>query len=451
MKTSCYKNDKPHAEKQLSRREFIWMASLSTAGLAAGCATNPVSGKSQLMLMSEAQEIQLDKQHSPRQFSMDYGPVQDTKLNDYLQETGTKMAKHTHRPQMPYSFRAVNATYVNAYAFPGGSIATTRGILLSLENEAELAALLGHELGHVNARHSAEQMSKGTLTQAVLMGATIAASTQGEGWGQLAQIAGMVGGSALLARYSRDNERQADSLGMEYMVRSQYSPEGMVGLMDVLKGLSKHKPGISQVLFSSHPMSTERYDTAVGRAKSSYPQAQKNPVHRERYMDMTADLRKKKGAIETMQKAEIDMARKKFPQAEKSLGQALMQAPGDYAGLMMMSKCLLAQKKNTEAKQFADKAKQVYPQEAQAYHASGFAAIRLKQYNKALSDFGRYDQLLPGDPNTGFFKGLALEGMHQRPAAAKAYRQYLQQVRQGNMAKHAYQRLNQWGYVRKKQ
>jgi len=437
--------------KNISRRDFLWMSSMSAAGLVAGCATNPVTGKSQLMLISEDQEIQTDKQQSPHQFSADYGPVQDSGLNNYLQQTGKRMAAHTHRPQMPYSFRAVNATYVNAYAFPGGSIAATRGILISLDNEAELAALLGHELGHVNARHTAEQMSKGTLTQLVLLGATIAASTQGEGWGQLAQVAGAIGGSALLAKYSRDHERQADALGMEYMVRNGYSPRGMIDLMGVLKGLSKHKPGLSQVLFASHPMGSERYDTAVQRAHAKYAAALKNPIYRDRYMDHTVRLRKIKGAIETMQKSEVAMARKKYPEAEEDLKNALTQVPNDYAGLLMMSKCLLAQNKNRQAKRFADKAKQVYPQEAQARHVSGVAAIRLKRFNEALRDFDQYEKLLPGNPTTGFFKGLAFEGMHQRQAAARSYGRYLQQIKQGNMARHAYQRLNQWGYIRKKQ
>lgn len=439
-----------NTEKRLTRREFIWMASLSTAGLVAGCATNPVSGKSQLMLMSENQEIQIDKQHSPHQFSTDYGPVLDSRLNDYLQQTGKKMAERTHRPQMPYSFRAVNATYVNAYAFPGGSIAATRGILLSLENEAELAALLGHELGHVNSRHTAEQMSKGMLVQLGALVATAYVGVKSPEYSQLAMAMGMMSAGALLAHYSRDNEREADALGMEYMVRSQYSPQGMVDLMNMLKGMSKHKPGISQVLFATHPMSTERYDTAIKKAQSSYASARKNPIYGERYMDMTADLRKIKGAIETMQKAEVAMAKKKYPEAEGDLKKALAQVPEDYAGLMMMSKCLLAQNKNSQAKQFADKAKQVYPQEAQAHHVSGFAAVRLKRFDVALHDFDRYEKLLPGNPNTGFFKGLALEGMHRRQAAAQEYRRYLQQVNQGNMAKHAYQRLDQWGYVRSK-
>ena len=148
--------------KGVTRRHFLWLLSMSAAGWAAGCAANPVTGRPQLMLVSEDQEIQMDQMYSPIQFSADYGPIQDHALNDYVKQVGRDVAAHTHRKNMPYSFRVVNATYVNAYAFPGGSIACTRGALLALESEAELAALLGHELGHINARHTAQQMSKGS-------------------------------------------------------------------------------------------------------------------------------------------------------------------------------------------------------------------------------------------------------------------------------------------------
>ena len=216
----------------MTRRDFLWLTSLSAAGFVTGCATSPVTGRKQLMLVSEEQEIQIDKQNSPHQFSADYGIMQDKALNDYINQTGKKITPRTHRAHMPYSFHVVNANYVNAYAFPGGSIACTRGILLSLENEAELAALLGHELGHVNARHTAQQMSKGVLVQAIVGGLSALAGAQGAIYGQLASQLGMVGAGALLASYSRDNEREADALGMEYMFRARYNPKGMIGLME---------------------------------------------------------------------------------------------------------------------------------------------------------------------------------------------------------------------------
>ena len=172
------------SRREMSRRKFLWLSGMSAAGVVTGCAANPVTGKKQLMLVSEGQEVQIDREHSPHQFSSDYGQLQDKALNSYIDGVGRRIAAKTHRPNMPYSFRGVNATYVNAYAFPGGSIAATRGILLELDNEAELAALLGHELGHVNARHTAEQMSKGMLTQAVVGGLSIYAGTKGKVAGQ---------------------------------------------------------------------------------------------------------------------------------------------------------------------------------------------------------------------------------------------------------------------------
>jgi len=439
-------NDNQH---RITRREFVWLTSLSAAGLLTGCATNPVTGKSQLMLVSEDQEIQIDRQNSPHQFSADYGATQDRGLNDYINRTGKKMGLHTHRPRMPYSFRCVNATYVNAYAFPGGSIAVTRGILLSLDNEAELAALLGHELGHVNARHTARQMSKGMLTQAIVGGVALAAGTQGETYGKVASTLGMVSAGALLASYSRDNEREADALGMEYIARSQYDADGMVGLMDMLNRMSKHRQSSAQLLFSTHPMSDARYRTAVSTVQSKYRFTKKYSVYRERYMDRTAGLRRKKGAIEAMQNGEKALGQKKYRDAESNFHKALRIAPRDYTGLLLMTKCQLIQEKYQSALRYAKKAKQVYPGEAQANHLSGFTNIKLKRWRSAYEDFSSYERKLQGNPNSTFFKGYSLEGMKHNKEAAREYDRYLQVVRQGEKAQYAHNRLVEWGYIKK--
>jgi predicted Zn-dependent protease len=432
----------------MTRRDFLWIMSMSAAGFVVGCATDPVTGRQQLMLVSEAQEIQIDKQYAPIQFSSDYGTVQDRQLNAYIAQTGEKMAARTHRPAMPYSFRAVNANYVNAYAFPGGSIACTRGILLSLDNEAELSALLGHELGHVNARHTAEQMSKAMLTQAVVGGVSAFAGTQGAVYGQLASQVGTIGAGALLASYSRENEREADALGMEYIVRTGYSPEGMIGLMDMLRSLSKSKPSTIELMFATHPMSDERYRTAVQRAQTEYKTAKNLPLNRERYMDNTARLRSLKGAIEEMQKGEQMMMQKKYDNAETQFKKALKLAPRDYTGLVMMSTCQLVKKKYRRGINFAERAQQVYPQEAQAYHLSGFAKIQIKDFEGAYQEFDTYERLLPGNPNTIFFKGYTQERMQHIQEAANDYHRYLKMVQGGDKAKYAYQKLRQWGYYK---
>lgn len=429
----------------LTRRQLLWFGTATAASLAAGCATNPVTGQMQLMLVSEDTEIQLDRANAPHQISSDYGMVQDAAMQAYIQETGRRLIGVTHRKQMPYAFKCLNAVYINAYAFPGGTIGITRSMLLKLKNEAELAAVLGHELGHVNARHTAQQMSRGLLTQAIVGGIAAAAGARSEGMGRLAAELGMFGAGALLASYSRDHERQADALGMEYIVKAGYGPDGFVGLMHMLNEISKNRTGSVNILFSTHPMSDERYRTALDMAQQ-YSAARKNPLYRERYMDNTARLRARSAAIQALQKGEEEMGQQRFSSAEGFFRNALQQAPDDYAGLLLMAKCQIAQQKFSEARDFAERAKSAYPAEAQACHVSGFAKIKLRQFESAYQDFVRYDQMLPGNPNTTFFKGLALEGMNRIREAADHYQRYLQVVQEGEKAQYAYRRLVEWGY-----
>jgi predicted Zn-dependent protease len=400
------------------------------------------------MTVSEEEEIQIDRAYAPMQFSEDFGPVQDTALNAYVSGVGRALVPGTHRPHMPYSFRVVNATYINAYAFPGGSIACTRGILANLNNEAELGALLGHEIGHVNARHTAEQLSKGQLSSVLVGGLAGLVGAASPGLGQLTAALGEVGAGAFLAKYSRDNERQADALGTEYLVKAGYGPDGMTGLMELLNSLNKSKPSAIQLMFATHPMSDERYQTAVQTASTKYAAARGLPLHRERYMDNTARLRAISGALREMQQGDAALGAEKFGQAESHYQAALRQAPNDYAGLVSMAKCQLIQKKYGEGARYARQAKAVYPQEAQGHHLSGFAALTLKEYDAAYQDFQTAHRLLPGNPSPLFFMGFAQEAMGRRPEAAREYARYLERVQQGKFAQHAAQRLKDWGYAR---
>ncbi len=432
-------------EKKVARRDFLWLIAVSLGGTIAGCVTNPVTGEHQLMLLSEGEEIAIDRENAAHQFSLDLGAVQDSALNAYLTTVGQKLATVSHRPQMPFSFRAVNAVYINAYAFPGGSIAVTRGILVDLNNEAELAALLGHEIGHVNARHTAQQVSKNMLFNVALSGATALAGDYGSWVSNL----GGIGASALLARYSRENEREADALAMEYMTKAGYNPDGMVGLMELLRSLSKRQPSVIETMFSTHPMSEERFLTAVDATQGQYASFRSRSLDQERYLDRTAGLRKIKGAIKKMQKGEEAMAAKRYSEAEGLFREALQEVPNDYAGMILMSKCLIAQGKDKEAKLYAQRAKEAYPTEAQAYNVAGIANLMSEQFDSAYQDFLTYEKKLPGNPNTVFLMGASLEGMQKRESAAEHYYRYLQMVGEGDQATYAYQRLVEWGYIKR--
>jgi predicted Zn-dependent protease len=443
-------------QNNITRREFIrhslyagiGLTGISALPILSGCAVNPVTGENQFMMISKEQEIQVDKSQSPHQFSADYGVYNNSRISKYVSSLGAKLARNTHRLDMPYSFRCVNATYVNAYAFPGGSIAVTRGILLELDNEAELAALIGHELGHVNARHSAQQMSKGALTSLVVGGLAMAAGTKGDSAGAIAQQLGMLSQGMLLSYYSRDNEREADSLGNEYMVNAGYSSKGFVGLMHMLNSMHKQKSSATSVLFSTHPMSSERYDTAVKMRDTKYKYSKKYPVNRDKYMDNIASLRRMKPAIKLMQEGDALMMKKEYSKAETAYKKALKKAGNDYTANVMMAKCQLIQKKPLTALKYSKKATRLNKSEVQAYHLSGVANIKLKRFNKAYKQFENYDKYLPGNPHIIFYKGFSQEGMNQIDNAAENYKKYLELVQQGGNAQHAYNSLKKWGYIK---
>ena len=440
--------------KIVSRRDFLKYSAMTYgvfAGLPfwVGCAVDPVTGKNQLMMMSRDQEIGIDKRQSPFQFSSDYGVTQDASLNHYVGEVGRGMLPHVHRPDMPYDFQCVNATYVNAYAFPGGSIAVTRGIMLDLDNEAQLAALLGHELGHVNARHSAEQASKNQLSSLLVGGLSVLASTQGQGLGQLTQQLGALGQGVFLSSYSRENEREADRLGQEYMVKAGYSSKGFVGLMEMLNSLNKANPSSSQMLFATHPMSSERLEAAIKRDNTQYANTHAFPLNRERYMDKTASLRQKKRAILKMQEGEKYLGKEAYGNAEAEFKSAIQQAKQDYTAHVLMAKCLLIQKKSSQALSYANVAKTLYPTEPQGYYIAGLSNLAEKKPSQAYGDFKRCDELLPGNPQLTFYKGYSLDNSGQKKEAAQNYMNYLKQInyQSNKFSQHAFQRLKAWGYA----
>lgn len=432
----------------ISRRDFLALSAVSTAALLTGCATNPVSGRKQLVFLTESGEVQIDRENSPHQISADYGPVQDAELNRYVSSVGNQLAALSHRPDMPYSFRGVNAVYLNAYAFPGGTIAVSRGMLVNMDSEAELAAVLGHEIGHVTSRHAAQQYTTGMISSMAITAAAMIVQQQKEEYAGLTAGLGAVAAGALLARYSRSNEREADALSLEYMTKAGYNPEGCVNLMDMLRKTQKEKPSVIELLFATHPMSEERCQTAVKEVNEKYQAMKSYPFDRERYMDRTARLRAMKSAFDKMQNGEKAIADNKLDAAAADLKAALQEAPQDYAGLLLMAKCQLARKAAGEAEKYAEEARAVYPQEPQALHVSGMAKIQRKQYEAAYADFSEYERMLSGNPNTTFFKGYSLEGMGRRHDAAQQYLRYVNVVRQGDYYRHAHRRLVEWGYIR---
>lgn len=217
------------------------------------CAVNPVSGKRELALISESGEISLGME-TDVEIRQQYGVYDDPSLNEYVTRVGMSMAPHTHRPHLEYHFAVLDTPVVNAFAVPGGYIYVTRGILAMMNSEAELAVVLGHELGHVNARHSISKLSQLMLVQLGLAVGSALSET-------VAKIAGVasIGIQLLFLKFSRDDEREADRLGVQYSRRGGYHPGEMIDFFSTLQKLGDLSGGHSLPGFlSTHPLTSER-------------------------------------------------------------------------------------------------------------------------------------------------------------------------------------------------
>jgi len=261
----------------------IFLLFTATVLLVISCAINPVTGKKQLMLMSEAQEIQLGISYDP-QVMATFGEYADNNLQNFVQTKGTEMGKISHRPNLEYHVKVIDSPVVNAFAVPGGFIYLTRGILAQFNNEAELMGVLAHEMGHITARHTVHMQSKQQLGQLLLIGGMIVS----EEFAKYAQYA-MEGMQLLFLKFSRDDERQADGLGVEYSSKIGYDAHKMADFFKVLQkmSLAENQGGIPTFL-STHPDPGDRYNSVNQSAtewqtKLSLPQYK---VNQDGYLQM---------------------------------------------------------------------------------------------------------------------------------------------------------------------
>ncbi|HEY0971110.1 MAG TPA: M48 family metalloprotease [Gemmatimonadales bacterium] len=238
-----------------------------------GCARNPVTGERELALISEEQEIAMGRQ-AAQEAAQSMGLVQDEELQQYVQRVGLDLAKQSERPNLPWSFAVIDDPVPNAFALPGGFIFVTRGMMNLMNSEAELATVLGHEIGHVTARHSVSQMSKAQLANLGLGLGSILAPEIAQQYGQIAGA----GLQLLFLKYGRDDERQADELGFKYALAENYDVTQMADVFAALQRLGESSgQSATPAWLSTHPNPGERVETARQRA-AALPTPQTNPV-----------------------------------------------------------------------------------------------------------------------------------------------------------------------------
>lgn len=358
---------------------------------ASGCSTNPVTGEKELLLISEAQELDIGKQnYAPLRQSQGGDYVVGPGIEAYVNRVGQRLAAVSDRP-LPYEFKVINNSSPNAWALPGGKIAINRGLLTELESEAELAAVLGHEIVHAAARHSAKGIQRGMLLQGAVFATAIA--TRDEGYSNLAQLGASVGAQLLNQKYGRDTERESDLYGMNYMSRAGYDPQGAVQLQQTFVKLSEERrQDWLSGLFASHPPSQERVQNNIQNA-TTLPAG--GDTGRERYRQSVARLLKAKPAYANYDKAEKALAEGDTRKAQALVKKAIAIEPGEGHFHSLLGDIERKNKKPGAARRHYDKAIALNGDFFYYHLKRGLVNEQLNNRSAARRDLERSVKLLP--------------------------------------------------------
>lgn len=235
----------------------------------AGCSTNEATGRSQFLPLSWEEETQIGAEAAPQFIEQSGGQLPDEQIVRYVRELGNKLAAQSEMPDIPWEFYVLDSQVINAFALPGGKVFISRGLMAQMNNEAQLAGVIGHEIGHVTARHGNERMGKAMGAQVLILAAGVGGAVSDSEWMQVLGVGTAVGGQLFLLRYSRANEIEADALGVRYMTRVGYNPVGQIQVMEIL-GQASGGAAPPEWL-STHPASDTRIKALEEIIAKDYP------------------------------------------------------------------------------------------------------------------------------------------------------------------------------------
>jgi len=391
----------------------------------AGCAVNPVTGRQEMALVavSTQEEIELGQKTYPKVLQKMGGSFQDPELQQYLQQVGMKLARVSHRPELPYQFNIVNDSTPNAFALPGGPIAISRGLLVAIDNEAQLASIVGHEIGHVTARHAVQGMQRGTvlgLGLSILSGATSRAS-----YGPLAQQAGQLAAGLLNNTYSREQESESDRLGIDYMVKAGYNPLGAVQVQSYFWSQLEQgaNPNWLTGLFRTHPFSKDRMLANEQYVNSRYqPELKTAPFYREAFQQATAHARELEPGYELYEQARKQEAQGDLRGAIATYLEAAARAPDQPLILTGLGMAYLKAEDLTSARQHLSRAVQLDPDYYQSRMGLGYVYLDQGRTELAVTHLQQSLELLP----TGQGAFLLAEGYAKQGKKQQAHELYME-------------------------
>ena len=354
----------------------------------AGCAVNPVTGKNELMLLDETQEINMGaKQYEPTQQSQGGRYVSDPNLTRYVSEIGQRLARVADR-SLPYEFVIIDDSTPNAWALPGGKIAVNRGLLTKLNSEAELAAVLSHEIVHAAARHSAKSIERGMLLSSVIGVASSAIDQNAGNYGRIFDNGAQLGAQFIVSSYGREAELESDAYGMIYMMRAGFDPEAAVSLQETFVQLSKGQSNNwLDGMLASHPPSQERVENNRRTAQRLKQAARQDlTLGFDRYQSKLNRLSQRSPAYNQTQTALIALQERDLSKAQSDIEAALEQTQSEAQVHSAAGQIAMARQEFRQAQQHFSAAIKINPNHFRYFLGRGLAAKALKQNDPARTD-----------------------------------------------------------------
>lgn len=369
----------------------VVLFSVLTTLVIGSCSVNPVTGKNDLLFVSEAWELDVGKQnYLPLRQSQGGDYTADPGVEEYVRSIGQKLAAHSDRP-LPYEFHVINDSVPNAWALPGGKISINRGLLVELKDEAELSAVLAHEIVHSAAKHGARGQSRGILLQGAVIAATIAGSR--EGYGQAAQATSSIAAQLTNQKYGRSAELESDLYGMRYMSKAGYDPQGAVDLQQTFVRLSEgQQTDFISGLFASHPPSQERVQKNRETAKALPAGGDRGAA---RYAKAMSRLTKTESAYETFGNAQKALKENKIQEAVNLTKKAIRIEPREGHFQSFLGDISIQTNNYKAAKSYFDKAVKLNPNFYYYLVRRGEVNQRNGNASAARSDYEASMKLLP--------------------------------------------------------
>ena len=455
---------------------IMMVVMLAMVGVLGGCRVNPVTGDKQLIVVSPDQELQMAKGYHPNLIYTYDGRYRDQHLTSYLNRIVQRLHSVSHRKDLPTNFTLLNTSIYNAFAIPG-YIYATRGFISELDNEAQFAAVMGHELAHVAALHTAKQMTNNLLTA---LGMGIAGQALGDSAGSQALLtAGQISVSLLGLSYSREQERQADRVGTYYMARAGWDPREAITMQKKLASLNDRKPTFMDRYLSTHPMTDNRLQEirAVIEQKnlldSDY--VQDDGVFAERWNGHIAELREVDKAYDPYDSGQELLQKKKYEQALEKAEEAISGRSDQAPFYRLKGDALVALKRPQEARkayreslqrdstyvlaniglgrvamsdedypeaerQFA-RAIEAFPASLNAQYGLGVSRVHQEKYREAIDPLRTVTEAVPKQPDPHYYLAVAYDNTGRPSAALAHYRAALQTGLTGDAAARARNRV----------